>query len=136
MSKRKLTFVSTVLLSLILLGTVVVYSSINNVQNTYLNLTGVYNSYSYTFKVEGNTIHLSGLTRYSKSNCPRSINLLAAYVGAGFLGYQTMSDSMGASAGEVSVAVDVTDTIFERFISVYSVHLVDDWQYDQTCGVY
>ncbi|MCR4846700.1 MAG: hypothetical protein K5865_08185 [Eubacterium sp.] len=137
MSKRKLSLVSTAFLSLALMGTVVAYSSTNSVQSTeYFKLTGTHNNYSYTLKVTGNTISVNGSTQYSKSNCGRSVGILGAYISPAFLGYQTKSSNMGGGSGEVSANVSVTDTIYERFISAYTEHVLDGWQYDQTCGVY
>ena len=137
MSKKRLSLVSTALLFSVLMGTVVAYSSMNSVPNTeYFKLTGDLNNYGYTLKVTGNTISVNGSTQYSKSNCGRSVGILGAYISPAFLGYQTKSSNMGGGSGEVSANVSVTDTIYERFISAYTKHVLDGWEYEQTCGVY
>ena len=136
MSKRRFSIVSTVLLFLVFLGTVATYSSMNNVQNTYFSLTGTHDGCGYTFGVSGNTIALGGSTRYLKSNSSRSTYILGAYIGTSFLGYRTTSDYATDSSNDALAEISVTDTIYERFISAYTIHEIDGWQYDQTCGVY
>ncbi len=137
MSKRRLSLVSTALLFSVLMGTVVAYSSMNSVPNTeYFKLTGDLNNYGYILKVTGNTTSVNGSTQYSKSNCGRSVNILGAYISPAFLGYQTKSSNMGGGSGEVSANVSVSDLIYERFISAYTKHVLDGWEYEQTCGVY
>ena len=136
MSKRRFSIVSTVLLFLVFLGTVATYSSMNNVQNTYFSLTGTHDGCGYTFGVSGNTIALGGSTQYLKADCSRRVDILGAYVGTSFLGYRTTSSYSYANSGSVSANIYVTDTIYERFISAYTIHEIDGWQYDQTCGVY
>ena len=136
MIKKRISFVSTVLLILALMGTVVAYSSMKSVQSTYFSLTGTHDGWNYAFGVSGNTISVTGSTLYEKSSCSRSINITCAYISSNFLRYQTVNGSSTRNTGTSSTNVTVSDPIFERFISAYTIHEIDGWQYDQTCGVY
>ncbi len=136
MSKRRFSLVSTALLFLVLMGTVAAYSNMNNVQSSYFTLTGNHDGFGYVFGVSGNTIGLNGSTRYYKENSAVSIYILGAYVGTSFIGYRTTSENASSNSGYVPADINVSDTIFERFISAYTIHEIDGWQYDQTCGVY
>ena len=53
-----------------------------------------------------------------------------------FLGYRTTNSSATNNSEYVSANISVSDSIFERFISAYTVHGIDGWEYDQACGVY
>ena len=136
MSKGRFSLVPTVLLCLIILGTIAAYSSMNSLQSTYFSHSGEHDGCGYTFGVSGNTIGLSGSTLYNKDNSSISIYILGAYVGTSFLGYRTTNSSATNNSEYVSANISVSDSIFERFISAYTVHGIDGWEYDQTCGVY
>ena len=88
--------------------------------NTYVTQSGSIDGYSYTINITGDALILYGNTYYSAPNKNRDVTLHGNYVGSGFTGTHTKSNSDGKANGSAVAKIEVYGT--NRIISAYSKH--------------